>query len=71
MTGFGADVQAVMIRHGNYFTTYSNLSTVSVSKGQQVKTSQIIGRVGDAAQLEFVLSDEKSRMYDPELWLRR
>ncbi len=65
------DVQAVMIRHGKYFTTYSNLSTVSVTKGQQVKTSQIIGRVGDEAQLEFILSDEKSKVYDPELWLRR
>jgi septal ring factor EnvC (AmiA/AmiB activator) len=65
------DVQAVMIRHGKYFTTYSNLSTVSVTKGQQVKTSQIIGRVGEEAQLEFILSDEKSKVYDPELWLRR
>ncbi|HMI61925.1 MAG TPA: peptidoglycan DD-metalloendopeptidase family protein [Puia sp.] len=65
------DVQAVMIRHGKYFTTYSNLSTVSVTKGQQVKTSQIIGRVGDEAQLEFILSDEKNKVYDPELWLRR
>ncbi|HEY4288106.1 MAG TPA: peptidoglycan DD-metalloendopeptidase family protein [Puia sp.] len=65
------DVQAVMIRHGKYFTTYSNLSTVSVTKGQQVKTSQIIGRVGDEAQLEFILSDEKSKVYDPELWLRK
>ena len=65
------DVSAVMIRHGKYFTTYSNLSTVSVAKGQQVKTGQIIGRVGDIAQLEFVLSDEKDRMFDPEKWLRR
>jgi len=65
------DVSAVMIRHGKYFTTYSNLSTVSVSKGEQVKTGQIIGRVGDIAQLEFVLSDEKDHMFDPEKWLRR
>ena len=66
-----SDVQAIMIRHGKYFTTYSNLSGVSVSKGQQVKTGQIIGRVADVAQLEFVLSDEKGKMYDPETWLRR
>jgi septal ring factor EnvC (AmiA/AmiB activator) len=26
------DVNAVMIRHGKYFTTYSNLSTVSVKR---------------------------------------
>ena len=66
-----SDVSAVMIRHGKYFTTYSNLSTVSVSKGDQVKTGQIIGRVGEIGQLEFVLSDEKDHMFDPEKWLKR
>jgi septal ring factor EnvC (AmiA/AmiB activator) len=65
------DVNAVIIRHGKYFTTYSNLSTVSVSKGEQVKTGQIIGRVGDIGQLEFVLSDEKDHMFDPEKWLMK
>jgi septal ring factor EnvC (AmiA/AmiB activator) len=65
------DVSAIMIRHGKYFTTYSNLSTVSVNKGDQVTTGQIIGRVGDIGQLEFVLSDENRRNYDPERWLRR
>jgi septal ring factor EnvC (AmiA/AmiB activator) len=65
------DVSAVIIRHGKYFTTYSNLSTVSVSKGEDVKTGQIIGRVGDIGQLEFVLSDEKDHMFDPEKWLVR
>ncbi|GGB24531.1 murein hydrolase activator EnvC family protein [Puia dinghuensis] len=65
------DVNAVMIRHGKYFTTYSNLSTVSVSKGEQVNTGQILGRVGDVGQLEFVLSNEKGTNLDPERWLKR
>ena len=65
------DVQAVMIRHGKYFTTYSNLSTVSVTKGEHVSTGQILGRVGEIAQLEFVLSDDKNRNLDPERWLKR
>lgn len=67
------DVQAVMIRHGKYFTTYSNLGTVSVTKGEHVGTGQLIGRVGgDMAQpqLEFVLSDDKNRYLDPERWLK-
>ena len=67
------DVQAVMIRHGKYFTTYSNLGTVSVQKGDHVTTGQLIGRVGgDMAQpqLEFVLSDDKNRYLDPERWLK-
>ncbi len=65
------DVQAVMLRHGKYFTTYSNLSTVSVTKGERVGTGQIIGRVGEIAQLEFVLSDDRNRNLDPERWLKR
>jgi septal ring factor EnvC (AmiA/AmiB activator) len=65
------DVSAVMIRHGKYFTTYSNLSSVAVSKGQSVKTGQMLGKLGDIGQLEFVLSDDKDHLFDPEKWLRR
>jgi murein DD-endopeptidase MepM/ murein hydrolase activator NlpD len=65
------DVSAVMIRHGKYFTTYSNLSSVSVSKGQSVKMGQVLGKLGDIGQLEFVLSDDKDHLFDPERWLRR
>ena len=65
------DVSAVMLRHGKYFTTYSNLATVAVSKGEAVKTGQLLGKLGEIGQLEFVLSDEKDRLFDPERWLRR
>ena len=68
---FVGDVSAVMIRHGKYFTTYSNLSSVAVSKGQAVKMGQLLGKLADIGQLEFVLSDEKDRLFDPEKWLRR
>jgi septal ring factor EnvC (AmiA/AmiB activator) len=36
---------AVLIRHGEYFTVYSNLKSVSVSKGQKVTLKQSIGVV--------------------------
>ncbi|HEX4851357.1 MAG TPA: peptidoglycan DD-metalloendopeptidase family protein, partial [Puia sp.] len=65
------DVTAVVIRHGKYFTTYSNLESVTVSKGQAIKIGQSLGRVSDIGQLEFILSDDKSHNYDPEKWLRR
>jgi septal ring factor EnvC (AmiA/AmiB activator) len=65
------DVIAVMIRHGKYFTTYSNLASVSVSKGQQISTGQTLGKLADIGQLDFVLSDEKDHLFDPEKWLRR
>ncbi len=66
-----SEVQAVMVRHGKYFTTYSNLSTVSVTKGEKVHMGQILGQVDANGQLEFVVSDEKLNNYDPERWLKR
>jgi septal ring factor EnvC (AmiA/AmiB activator) len=65
------DVPVVMIRHGKYFTTYSNLSTVSVTKGEKIHTSQIVGQVAENGQLDFVVSDEKGNNFDPERWLKR
>lgn len=65
------DVNGVVIRHGKYFTTYSNLSTVSVTKGEQVTTGQILGRVAEIGQLEFWISDDKIRWLNPELWLHK
>jgi septal ring factor EnvC (AmiA/AmiB activator) len=65
------DVEAVMIRHGKYFTTYSNLGTVSVQKGTKIHMGQIVGQVDSKGQLDFVVSDEKGINYDPERWLRR
>ncbi|MBK8951398.1 MAG: peptidoglycan DD-metalloendopeptidase family protein [Chitinophagaceae bacterium] len=69
------DGMAVTIRHGKYFTTYGNLSTVSVSKGSVVKTGQAIGRAGkdddgNGGQIDFILMIE-TRNVDPYPWLRR
>lgn len=68
------DKQAVYIRHGQYFTIYSNLSSVSVSKGTKVRTGQIIGRAGESeegemGQVEFILMKETDYV-DPEIWLK-
>ena len=66
-------MSAVMIKHGKYFTTYSNLSSVNVSKGQAVKTNQVIGRVGTNidgdGELNFILARE-NQMINPTSWLR-
>jgi septal ring factor EnvC (AmiA/AmiB activator) len=68
------DMQVVIIQHGKYFTTYSNLSSVSVQKGQQVRTGQVIGKVAanfdGVGAMDFYMSNESSN-FDPEKWLRR
>jgi murein hydrolase activator len=65
----------VMIQHGRYFTTYSNLGGVSVKKGQTVTTGQVIGKalanLDGVGAIEFYLYDEKANYFDPEKWLRR
>lgn len=46
----------VLIKHGQYFTVYQNLKSVSVGKGEDVSTKQTIGTVassGDIPELQF------------------
>lgn len=68
------DVQMVVIKHGSYFTGYSNLSNVNLSKGQTVKTGQVIGKVAPnldgIGAIDLIISNEKSDL-NPESWLRR
>ena len=68
------DMMVVIIQHGRYFTTYSNLSGVTVQKGQQIKTGQSLGRVASnfdgIGAIDFYISNETNN-YDPEKWLRR
>ncbi|HVT83976.1 MAG TPA: peptidoglycan DD-metalloendopeptidase family protein [Chitinophagaceae bacterium] len=66
----------VTLRHGKYFTTYSNLSSVSVKKGDAVSTGQTLGRLGaddeggSGGKLDFLLMIETKEV-NPELWLTR
>lgn len=69
------DGMVVTIRHGKYFTTYSNLSGVTVTKGSVVKTGQQIGKAGkddegSGGQVDFILMIETKNV-DPLPWLRR
>lgn len=67
------DMQVVILQHGRYFTTYSNLTGVTVQRGQQVKTGQVLGRVAanfdGIGAIDFYMSNETSN-FDPERWLR-
>lgn len=69
------DGMMVMIRHGKYFTIYSNLSSANVSKGSTVSTGQAIGKTGEAddgsgGQLDFMLMIENKNV-NPSPWLHR
>ena len=68
------DKQAVFIKHGKYFTVYSNLASASVQRGDNVKTGQVIGKAGandeGQGQVDFIIMRESSQL-NPEQWLRR
>ena len=63
----------VIIRHGEYFTVYSNLENVTVKRGDNVKTKQNIGTVHTnknegKTELHFELLKEQDRQ-NPANWL--
>ncbi len=65
----------VMMRHGDYFTIYSNLATVSVKAGDKVMTNGKIGTLSagenpDDYQLHFELWFHTINQ-DPEAWLAK
>ena len=65
----------VIIRHGEYFTVYSNLENVSVKRGDKVKTKQNIGKVHtnqteNKTELHFELLKETQRQ-NPSNWLSK
>lgn len=65
---------AIIIRHGNYLTVYSNITGVTVRKGQQVKAHQVLGKVAidsfsNKAILNFQVWRERSKQ-NPQAWIR-
>ncbi|MBE6215536.1 MAG: hypothetical protein E7123_04835 [Bacteroidales bacterium] len=65
--------QCVLIRHGNYFTFYCKLKTVSVKAGDKVSTGDVIGMVdtiNGETQLHFEVW-QNTKPQNPETWLRK
>jgi murein DD-endopeptidase MepM/ murein hydrolase activator NlpD len=65
--------KAVMIQHGDFFTVYQNLSSVSVSKGDKVTRKQTIGKVrtnGETGKtiLKFLIL-QNTTYNNPGSWL--
>ena len=66
--------RAVFIQHGDYFTVYQNLSSVSVEQGDKVKVKQVIGKVrtsGDTGKtiIKFLILQNTTNN-NPEGWLQ-
>lgn len=64
----------VMIQHGEYFTVYAKLKTVSVQPGQTVKLKDTIGTVytdsDGTTELQFQVWKNSSNM-NPETWIMK
>lgn len=64
--------KCVLVQHGNYFSFYCKLRTVSVKAGDKVKTGQVVGTVdtiGGETQLHFQIWSGRNPQ-NPEIWLR-
>lgn len=67
---------SVIVRHGNYLTVYSNLTSVYVKSGSKVTTGQAIGKVyadpelNGATKLHFQVWKETTKL-NPLNWIRR
>ena len=66
----------ILIRHGLYFTLYSNLEKVFVKAGEKVTTGQEIGRVHTNVSdgktiLHFEIWQENRTTVNPALWIKK
>lgn len=64
----------VFIQHGKYFSTYTHLSSINVSKDQEVRAGTLLGKSGinldGEGALLFMINNEKGAFFDPESWLK-
>ncbi|PZP51794.1 MAG: hypothetical protein DI598_02395 [Pseudopedobacter saltans] len=66
----------IIIRHGKYFTSYSNVRNPAVRKGSEVKGNTVIGSAGQAFDgnggfISFNIANDRGTFLDPQSWLRR
>lgn len=64
--------KCVLVQHGNYFSFYCKLGSVSVKAGDKIRTGQVVGTVdtiGGETQLHFQIWSGRTPQ-NPESWLR-
>ena len=67
---------AVIVKHGNYRTVYSNLTEIYVKEGDKVSTKQKIGKIfvdteNDNKTELYLMIYRDTSIQNPELWLAR
>ena len=64
---------AVLVNHGDYFSVYSRMSSINVSKGQKLNVGDVLGKVmtddDGKAVLQFQVWEGQSKQ-NPETWLK-
>ena len=64
--------KSVLVSHGTYYTVYTNLSTVNVSKGDKVGRGQLIGLIDTAPSGETIMNFQVwsgTTKQNPALWI--
>jgi murein hydrolase activator len=68
------NMQVVILQHGKYFSSYSNLGSVSVQPGQSVREGQVLGKAAandeGVGSIDLLMDSERGEI-NPESWLRR
>lgn len=60
--------KAVIIKHGQYYSVYSNLAEVYVKKGKNILTGDLVGKP-DARMLNFQIWYQNKKL-NPQKWLK-
>ncbi|MBF0596836.1 murein hydrolase activator EnvC family protein [Faecalibacter rhinopitheci] len=64
--------KTVLVRHGTYFTTYSNLTSVNVAKDDRVSRGQLLGLIDTTPNGETIMNFQVwngATKQNPALWI--
>ncbi|WNM19703.1 murein hydrolase activator EnvC family protein [Flavobacterium capsici] len=66
--------KTVIIKHGDFFTVYNNLSTVNVREGDKVSAREVIGKIrtdGDGKTILKFMISQNTTYFNPTPWLSK
>jgi septal ring factor EnvC (AmiA/AmiB activator) len=63
----------IFVRHGKYFSVYSNLANANVGRGDKVNAGTILGKAGKnldgEGEITFMITNDKAAFLNPRSWL--